>query len=111
MSAETLRPDPNILMRKPSKPWKEIGYRGFSAFLASDNDFLIFRRFGRLNARLLLYMQDEIAVLEEKLDELEEAHMADSAKDIHHGSFREEALPERKDLLEVVKGKVREYST
>jgi hypothetical protein len=97
-------------MRKPSKIWKEIGYRGLSAFLASDNDFLTFRRFGRLNARLLLYLQDEITVLEEKLEKLEEEHMVDSAEDVHHGSFRKEALPERKYLLEEIKVKILEYS-
>jgi hypothetical protein len=97
-------------MRRRSKPWKEIGYRGFSAFIASDNDFLIFRRFGSLNARLLLYLQDQIAVLEEKLGKLEEQHMLEEAKDIHHGSFRQEALPERTELLEAIHKKVRDYS-
>lgn len=97
-------------MRKRSKPWKEIGYRGFSAFLASDNDFLIFRRFGSLNARLLLFLQDQIAVLEEKLEKLEQKHMAEDAKDIHHGSFRHEVLPQRIMLLENIHQKVREYS-
>jgi hypothetical protein len=53
-------------MQEPPKAWKKIGYRGFSAFLNLDNDLLIFRRFGKLNIRLLLYLQDEIAVLEER---------------------------------------------
>jgi hypothetical protein len=92
------------------KPWKEIGYRGFSAFLASDNDFLIFRRFGAINARLLLYLQDEIAILEEELEELETECMAKGAEDIHNGSFRQEALPERTGLLEALNVKVRQYS-
>jgi hypothetical protein len=92
------------------KPWKEIGYRGFSAFLASDNDFLIFRRFGAINARLLLYLQDEIAVLEEELEELEADCMAKNAEDIHNGSFRQEALPERTEMLEALNVKVRQYS-
>jgi hypothetical protein len=111
MSAQALPPSgTNILLRRRSKPWKEIGYRGFSAFIASDNDFLIFRRFGSLNARLLLYLQDQIAVLEEKLGKLEEHHMSDEAKNIHHGSFRQEELPERTELLEAIDKKVREYS-
>jgi hypothetical protein len=92
------------------KPWKEIGYRGFSAFLASDNDFLIFRRFGAINARLLLYLQDEIAVLEEELEELEAECVAKNAEDIHNGSFRLEALPERTEILEALNMKVRQYS-
>lgn len=93
-----------------SKPWKEIGYRGFSAFLASDNEFLIFRRFGSLNTRLLLYSQDKIAVLEEALEALEANHAREGAIDIHNGSFRQEALPERKRLLEELNTEVRQYS-
>jgi len=26
------------------KPWKYVGYRGYTEFLVSDNDFLVFRR-------------------------------------------------------------------
>ncbi|KAF1851126.1 uncharacterized protein K460DRAFT_412737 [Cucurbitaria berberidis CBS 394.84] len=92
------------------KPWEEIGYRGFSAFLASDNDFLIFRRFGSLNARLLLYLQDEISVLEADLEDLEAKYVVDGAKDIHNGSFRQEALPERTALLATLNIKVRQYN-
>lgn len=101
---------PIPLTRRRSKPWKEVGYRGFSAFLASDNDFLIFRRFGSVNARLLLYLQDEIAVLEKELEDLEHLHAQDSAVDIHNGSFRQEALPARTRLLEDLNVKVRQYS-
>jgi hypothetical protein len=95
---------------KRRKPWKEIGYRGFSAFLASDNDFLVFRRFGAVNARLLLYLQDEIVILEQQLEELETLHAQDSAVDIHNGSFRQEALPQRRKLLDKLLVKVKEYS-
>jgi hypothetical protein len=102
---------PHILLRNRSiKPWKSIGYRGFSAFLASDNDFLIFRRFGAINARLLLYLQDEICVLEKELEDLEDLHAQDDARDIHNGSFRHEELPARTKLLEALNVKVREYS-
>jgi hypothetical protein len=101
-------PDSSPIKRR--KPWKEIGYRGFSAFLASDNDFLVFRRFGAINARLLLYLQDEIAVLEQDLEHLEVLHSQDSAVDIHNGSFRQETLPQRKKLLDTLLAKVKEYS-
>ena len=92
------------------KYWKDVGYRGFSAFLASDDDFLIFRRFGALNARLLLYLQDEIVVLEEQLQQLEGIHASPAATDVHNGSFRQEAIPKRRELLEVISRKVRQYS-
>jgi hypothetical protein len=92
------------------KPWKTIGYRGFSTFLASDNDLLIFRRFGALNARLLLFLQDEIVVLEKALEQLETSHSSPNASDIHNGSFRQEALPQRTEMLQLLHTKVAQYS-
>jgi hypothetical protein len=75
------------------------------AFLASDSDFLIFRRFDTLNASLLLYLQDQIVVLEGRLEKLEDEHMADDAADMHHGSFRHDGLLERTQLFETLNGK------
>ena len=93
-----------------AKPWKDVGYRGFSAFLASDNDFLIFRKFGTLSARLLLYLQDEIVVLEEALKDIEDKHSGPTAPDLHNGSFRQDQLKERKALLDTLSTKMRAYS-
>lgn len=45
------------------------GYPGLSKFLSLDPDALIFRRFSQLSARNILYIQDRLAVLEEKLAE------------------------------------------
>lgn len=92
------------------KYWKEIGYRGYSAFLASDNDFMVFRRYGTLNARLLLYLQDQIAVLEGDLEKLEAAHADPAAADVNNGSFRQDPIPGRKILLDKILEKVKEYS-
>ena len=85
-------PLPSTVGKDKFKPWKTIGYRGFSAFLASDTDFLIFRRFGTLNARILLFLQDEITSLEEELERLELFHASPEAADVHNGSFRQEAF-------------------
>jgi hypothetical protein len=92
------------------KPWRDVGYKGYSAFLASDNDFMVFRRFDAINARLLLYLQDDIAVLEKKLEALEAEHMQGIPPDIHNGSFRQETLPDRTKLLDILNVKVRQYS-
>lgn len=92
------------------KPWKTIGYRGYSDFLSSDNNFLIFRRFGALNARLLLYLQDEIAQLESELRGLENFYLSEEAADIHNGSFRQESLPQRSELLAAIHVRIRQYS-
>lgn len=50
------------------KPWKYAGYRDFSSFVASDNNFFILRRFSTLSARVLLALQDELVELEDQLN-------------------------------------------
>lgn len=92
------------------KPWKYIGYRGFSAFISSDDDFLVFRRFGALTARVLLGLQDQLSVFEEELEALDAKHSRTGSEDIHNGSFRQEAVPERTELLSKIHSKLREYS-
>ena len=42
------------------KPWKYTGYQSFSAFVASDNDFFVSRKFAALSARVLLGLQDQL---------------------------------------------------
>ena len=54
-----------------SKAWKHVGYSGFSAWIASSNDFFHVRRFGAVGARSLLWMQDQITRLEERLEEID----------------------------------------
>ena len=101
----------NQTAQKPKRKfWKTIGYQGYSKFLATDNDFLIFRRFGVLNTRVLLLLQDEISVLEQELEDLDSTHSQPSAADIHNGSFRQESLPQRRTLLLDIHKKIREYS-
>jgi hypothetical protein len=47
------------------------GYPSFATIIASDPTAAIYRRFGSLSARTLLYMQSELAELESKLGALE----------------------------------------
>jgi hypothetical protein len=47
------------------------GYPRLAAFLDSDENFMIYRRFGFLHARVLLQKQDELRELEEDLDQLD----------------------------------------
>ncbi|KAK7403419.1 hypothetical protein QQX98_010832 [Neonectria punicea] len=53
------------------KPWKYIGYRGYSDFISSEDDFFVLRRFDVLNVRVALALQDELSVLEEDLSRLD----------------------------------------
>ena len=92
------------------RPWKYVGYRGFSTFLASDNDFLILRRFGTLHARVLLALQDQICVLEETLNSIDREASRKEAPHIHNGSFRTDQVQNRMDLILQIDKKLREYS-
>lgn len=47
------------------------GYPQLAAFLDSDENFMLYRRFGYLQARILLHKQDELRALETKLDTLD----------------------------------------
>ena len=93
------------------KPWKYIGYRGFSSFLASDNDFLFLRRFGTLHARVLLELQDQVVRLEEQLDEIDSKVSSKAYPDQHNGSFRTDAhqFQDRSELVVEIQAKLREY--
>ena len=51
-----------------------IGYPRVSRFLDSDDSFMIYRRFGTLQARLLLRKQDELRKMEEQLQALDAYH-------------------------------------
>jgi hypothetical protein len=50
----------------------EHGYPYLASFLDSDENFMIYRRFGFLHARLLLQKQDELRIMEEELDRMDQ---------------------------------------
>lgn len=91
------------------KPWKFIGYKGYADFIASDNDFLILRRFGTLSARVALSLQDEISELEHRLGEYDAKYSDRNARDVNNGTFRDE-LPDRKELFQIIADKICRYS-
>ena len=53
------------------------GYPELATFLDSDDNFMVYRRFGYLQARLLLEKQERLRVLEEELDALDKQQTAD----------------------------------
>jgi len=93
-------------------PWKHVGYKIFSRWVASDQAFFIVRRFGALNARVVLSLQDEIVELEEQLDAMDE-HASNLPDDtVHNGSFRVDPLDARKKLVrDTLPEKLAKYST
>ncbi|KAF4981416.1 hypothetical protein FZEAL_2764 [Fusarium zealandicum] len=83
------------------KPWKFIGYEGYAAFLASDDDFFILRRFDRLNCRIGLARQDEIVRLEDDLSRLDKAYSKREAQDVNNGTLRDD-LEDRQKLVDLI---------
>jgi len=47
------------------------GYPYLASFLDSDENFMIYRRFGFIHARLLLQKQDELRIMEAELDRMD----------------------------------------
>jgi hypothetical protein len=111
--AASVNPKPAVassISDHENKPWKYIGYRTFTSFIASDNDFFILRRFSTLAVRVLLVLQDELSELEDQLAIID-ARLSDPlAPDVHNGSFRQETSELRLELIREIDQKLRSYS-
>jgi hypothetical protein len=93
-------------------PRKYSGYRVFSRWMASDQAFFILRRFGTLNTRILLAMQDEIVELEDRLNLLdEEASRKETPDNVDNGTIRDDPFGDRRRLVtEILPDKLAKYS-
>ncbi|RYC62439.1 hypothetical protein CHU98_g3789 [Xylaria longipes] len=80
------------------QPWKYVGYRRYAEFISSDSDLLIFRRFGALNARVGLLLQDKISLLEQNLINMDNEYSRRDADPINSGSLRDD-MEDREALL------------
>jgi hypothetical protein len=98
------------------------GYASLAAFIAEDRDksTAIFRRFDRLSARNLLYLQSELAELEAKQDAFDredlKAGTEEKASARSWPVFKRRAEEgnnerekERMDLVKEIREKIREY--
>lgn len=86
------------------------GYPRLAALLDSDENFMLYRRFGFLQARILLNKQDELRELEKDLDRMDKV---DQRKDRSLLKSREKDDAEngrRKKLLYEIEEKFKEYS-
>ncbi len=108
-SASTHRVEPPTNVEIAKKPWKYIGYKGYADFVASDNDFFIFRRFTSLNSRVALFLQDQLSLLEEQLEELDQMYSKKEAGDINNGSFRIDN-EDRLKVIEKIYERLEKYS-
>lgn len=87
-----------------------MGYPRFAAYLNSDDNFLIARRYGVLHTRVMLYRQDELYQLEKDLYELdkEDAVNEPLALESRKRDDRREGQ-ERKQLIAEIDQKLKEY--
>ena len=97
---------------KKQKAWKYEGYKEFSKWMASDDDCFVIRRFHGLNAHVILYLQDRIVEIEEKLDEIHKKNASDYKDTRRNSSFRwdRKCEPERDRLMRELADLLHQYS-
>jgi hypothetical protein len=81
------------------------GYPQFAALINADPAFAVFRRFGTLRARSLLYKQDELVEMEARLNELD----ATERRQVYLSSRRRDSNDERKKLVQSIDKALIEY--
>ncbi|KAM7210104.1 hypothetical protein V8F06_014513 [Rhypophila decipiens] len=81
------------------------GYARYSALIAADMSYQVFRRFSRLRTRLLLLKQDKLASLEKQLDSIDEN---EDCK-LHLQSCRADENLERKSVIEEIRTHLSDY--
>ena len=92
------------------RPWKYVGYRSFCEFVSSDEDLFVLRRFGTLSARVLLNLQDQLVILEGRLEDIERQVRQRGTPDVNNGSFRQDSQAQRKEIISEAQRVLREYS-
>jgi hypothetical protein len=83
------------------------GYPELAAFITSDPEISIFRRFGYLHLRQLLYLQDELTLLEQQLHHIDVTERAE----INNMSWRHDTNEERRKLMSQIRTLLLEYGT
>jgi hypothetical protein len=87
------------------------GYPRLAAYIDSDVDNTLFRRFGILHARTLLYKQAEITELEKQLLELDQKdeNTSNDWKLHSHINLARGDNKVRKELMDKIELKMKEY--
>ncbi|KAF4538997.1 uncharacterized protein LTHEOB_1351 [Lasiodiplodia theobromae] len=110
LSSNSKSEDEDIGQQPEDIDYHPMGYPRLGAFINSDENFLMCRRYGLLHTRVMLYRQDELRELEEKLlgldaeDEDENPRMLNSRV----RDDRRENQERRKLILEIDE-KLKEY--
>lgn len=80
----------------------ESGYPYLATFLDSDENFMIFRRFGFLHTRLLLHTQDELRIMEKELDQMDQRDSFQNIKLLQcrvDDNLRKDEVPQTRTAL------------
>lgn len=80
-----------------------------AAFLDSDENFMIYRRFGYVQSRLLLQKQAELQQIEKALEDLDLEDQQQQPEKLMR-AFDPEAPGPRQELMKVLEHKFLEYS-
>ena len=89
----------------PAVESRRPGYPMLSAFMASDKSFVLFKRFGESHTRLLLYKQDELVEIEQRLKDPDSVERTS----YHLASRRDVMNPARKALVTEIESKLSAY--
>jgi hypothetical protein len=105
-------------MASPVVPNPPPSYEALARFMSSNDGMIIFKRFGKLNARNLLFIQAELLHLQHELDEI--ISVVQISKDNKINAFDssisallDSDAPEAerlKQLMVIVRAKLKEYS-
>jgi hypothetical protein len=95
----------------PQPGASKAGYSALAEFMASDAVFRIFRRFDAMTVRSLLYLQDELYELEERLNAFDNADLTggERAQMVSLHSRRHDQNQQRKALLADIQVKLKAY--
>lgn len=85
------------------------GYPNLAVFLDSDENFMVYRRFGYVQTRLLLEKQDELRKLEQKLDNYDKKVQKVRATNLMTRDLKPDDAAPRKEIMDKLEQKFREY--
>jgi hypothetical protein len=99
----------------PQKTSDPLGYPAYCNYIATDNNALLFRRFGALNSRVLLSLQHDIEVQEQHLKDLDERCAGDTNTSAQLNSLSwdkdpQNPYPERAAVLDRLQPLLQRYS-
>lgn len=78
-------------------------------WMSSDDDFFVLRRFGEVGARVLLLMQDQIAKLEEELQQEDDICKKAPKEWADNGTFRGDPNPRRVEIMHHLSNMLERY--